>query len=319
MTLVIVAWDQQPLYEYLRWGFSTTAGVGVILDRRRWQRRKLAGSPEGPGRRVSSRRRQGVVSAEVRTRGFAIARSAEAHGPPAGAARFTLDESAGPEPAPPPQPAASWLTIVRPDRYDVMSGLQELFGEHGLFRPIWDRRLADRRAEARPVPTDRRRAERRRTPARIWTTLGFVVVRSGADPSSSAPPALPHDRLPTPAEAHVDRARPGADRAPVYPEAGDVVGVRTAVLVSRHDLERNYACRPVLDVRLSWAWRCGFCNTGVITPVEEDAFPEVGSTCPYCQAVVVEVSEPWWYRLRRGLRRVRRALRRRPEGGEDTG
>jgi hypothetical protein len=42
---------------------------------------------------------------------------------------------------------------------------------------LWDRRFAERRAGmGAPPGAERRRAERRRSPAGMWATLGFVIV-----------------------------------------------------------------------------------------------------------------------------------------------
>ena len=72
---IIVARDQQALYDYLRWGFSVVPNVEVILDRRLWRRRQPAGVP-GPGfeRRKGDRRRQPGMRAELLARGFVVVR-----------------------------------------------------------------------------------------------------------------------------------------------------------------------------------------------------------------------------------------------------
>ena len=71
--LIIVARDQQALYDYLRWGFSAVPNVEVILDRRLWHRRQPAGVP-GPGLERGDRRRQPGMRAEILARGFVVVR-----------------------------------------------------------------------------------------------------------------------------------------------------------------------------------------------------------------------------------------------------
>jgi hypothetical protein len=41
---------------------------------------------------------------------------------------------------------------------------------------LWDNRTNDRRKAAVPVPTDRRRSDRRQPPPFTWDTADFVVV-----------------------------------------------------------------------------------------------------------------------------------------------
>jgi hypothetical protein len=82
---LIVARDQQALYDYFRWGFAETPGIQVIRDRRLWTRRERAPeraqerAPEpreipDEQRRGSDRRRQPGMRAELLARGFVIAR-----------------------------------------------------------------------------------------------------------------------------------------------------------------------------------------------------------------------------------------------------
>jgi hypothetical protein len=80
---LIVARDQQALYDYFRWGFAETPGIQVIRDRRLWTRRERAperahgpAPPEVPDeqRRGNDRRRQPGMRAELLARGFFIAR-----------------------------------------------------------------------------------------------------------------------------------------------------------------------------------------------------------------------------------------------------
>lgn len=73
---LIVARDQQALYDYLKWGFSEARNVEVIRDRRLWKRRDNAPAQttELEQRRGNDRRRQGGMRAELLARGFVIAR-----------------------------------------------------------------------------------------------------------------------------------------------------------------------------------------------------------------------------------------------------
>ncbi len=72
--LLIVARDQQALYDYFKWGFATAAGVDVIRDRRLWKRRENGGAPEPEQRRGGDRRRQPGMRGELLARGFVITR-----------------------------------------------------------------------------------------------------------------------------------------------------------------------------------------------------------------------------------------------------
>lgn len=73
---LIVARDQQALYDYLKWGFSEAGNVEIILDRRLWKRRENADGQAAAldQRRGSDRRRQPSMRGELLTRGFVIAR-----------------------------------------------------------------------------------------------------------------------------------------------------------------------------------------------------------------------------------------------------
>lgn len=71
---VIVAHDQPDLYDYLMRSFQGVPGVEVIADRRRGERRHRIRSTAAERRRVD-RRRHPEVAAELRARGFAIART----------------------------------------------------------------------------------------------------------------------------------------------------------------------------------------------------------------------------------------------------
>ena len=73
--LIVVGRDQGELYEYFRWGFSQTAGVEVVLDRRLGERRdRRNGHAQPDDRRKSDRRRVAATRAELLARGFLIAR-----------------------------------------------------------------------------------------------------------------------------------------------------------------------------------------------------------------------------------------------------
>jgi hypothetical protein len=80
---LIVARDQQALYDYFRWGFAEVPSIQVIRDRRLWTRRERAPerAPEPAPRDApdeqrggSDRRRQPGMRAELLARGFVIAR-----------------------------------------------------------------------------------------------------------------------------------------------------------------------------------------------------------------------------------------------------
>ena len=77
---LIVARDQQGLYDYFRWGFAGTPSIQVILDRRLWIRRERAQDAQAreaqavaQQRRASDRRRQPGMRGELLARGFVIA------------------------------------------------------------------------------------------------------------------------------------------------------------------------------------------------------------------------------------------------------
>jgi len=83
---LIVARDQQGLYDYFRWGFAGAPSIQVILDRRLWIRRERAQKAHAQEaeaqeaqavaqqRRASDRRRQPGMRGELLARGFVIAR-----------------------------------------------------------------------------------------------------------------------------------------------------------------------------------------------------------------------------------------------------
>lgn len=82
---LIVARDQQGLYDYFRWGFAGTPNIQVILDRRLWIRRERVQDAQAreaqakeaqavaQQRRASDRRRQPGMRGELLARGFVIA------------------------------------------------------------------------------------------------------------------------------------------------------------------------------------------------------------------------------------------------------
>ena len=69
----------------------------------------------------------------------------------------------------------TYLAIVQRDRPDVFERLRRLIDEPEV-RFLWDRRQAERRAAWTPVGQERRRGDRRQSPASTWATLGFVIV-----------------------------------------------------------------------------------------------------------------------------------------------
>ena len=73
--LIVVGRDQADLYEYFRWGFGQTAGVEIVMDRRRGERRdRRDGQGPPDDRRKADRRRVAAARAELLARGFMIAR-----------------------------------------------------------------------------------------------------------------------------------------------------------------------------------------------------------------------------------------------------
>ena len=71
--LVVVARNQVPLCGYLRQQFSGDSDVEVILDRRRWERRRQIQACE-PERRRADRRRKPIRKEDLHAHGFAIIR-----------------------------------------------------------------------------------------------------------------------------------------------------------------------------------------------------------------------------------------------------
>lgn len=102
-TLIVVARDQQALYDYLRWGLSTARGIRVVLDQRLGERREPEPGPTtdaGAEQRRGSRRRQGSMASELRARGFVIVRD-DPRGRDGHAGRVAASPAQGrPSPAP---------------------------------------------------------------------------------------------------------------------------------------------------------------------------------------------------------------------------
>jgi hypothetical protein len=89
-----------------------------------------------------------------------------------------------------------YRVVLRRGRTEFLQGLQEQFpDELHLVRVIWDRRIQDRRVTARTVEVERRRGERRQTPALTWDTFGFVralqLPESGAARAAQSSSRLP--------------------------------------------------------------------------------------------------------------------------------
>ena len=71
------------------------------------------------------------------------------------------------------------LIVVRRGEEECFERLRGDFALDPSVRVIWDRRVATRRRQRRPVPNDRRQDDRRAAPPDSWTALGFVVAREG--------------------------------------------------------------------------------------------------------------------------------------------
>src|SRR5204862_7448830 len=71
------------------------------------------------------------------------------------------------------------LIVVRRGEQECFERLRRDFAMDPSIRVIWDRRVAARRRQRRPVANDRRQDDRRAAPADSWTALGFVVAREG--------------------------------------------------------------------------------------------------------------------------------------------
>jgi hypothetical protein len=70
----------------------------------------------------------------------------------------------------------TYLAIVQRDRPDMFERLHRMLVDEGDVRFLWDRRHTERRAAWDPVGQERRRGDRRQSPASTWATLGFVIV-----------------------------------------------------------------------------------------------------------------------------------------------
>jgi hypothetical protein len=89
-----------------------------------------------------------------------------------------------PAPSPRPTPASGFSSRATPLR---SGGSSTSSPPPACF--LWDRRQAERRAAWTPVGKDRRRGDRRQSPASTWATLGFVIV-----PSQEPEPVTREDR-----------------------------------------------------------------------------------------------------------------------------
>jgi hypothetical protein len=75
----------------------------------------------------------------------------------------------------------TFVAVVRRNQPDVFERLSRVIDEDEV-RLLWDRRQAERRAAWVPVSHDRRRGDRRRSPASTWVTLGFVIEPAQPEP-----------------------------------------------------------------------------------------------------------------------------------------
>jgi hypothetical protein len=94
------------------------------------------------------------------------------------------DEGVETEPA---LPRGAMRVVVQRGRREVYDALSIYWAQNRQMsvEMVWDRRVHERRAEARPVAAERRRAVRRRPPPEDWHTQGFLIV---VDPVRSDPP-----------------------------------------------------------------------------------------------------------------------------------
>jgi len=80
-----------------------------------------------------------------------------------------------------------WLIIVRRDQDRLYHHLRQAFESDPRVTVIKDRRHADRRRQAVPVGTDRRRSDRRLPPTvrekKIWQSLRFRLIHRDEDVS----------------------------------------------------------------------------------------------------------------------------------------
>jgi hypothetical protein len=90
----------------------------------------------------------------------------------------------------------TFLAVVQRDRPDVFDRLRRVIDQDEVCL-LWDRRRAERRAAWQPVGRDRRRGDRRRSPASTWSMLGFVIAPAepedvtGGAPGRVAPGSAP--------------------------------------------------------------------------------------------------------------------------------
>jgi transcriptional regulator of acetoin/glycerol metabolism len=69
------------------------------------------------------------------------------------------------------------LVIVRRDKFATFGLLAQVFASEPHVRLVWDRRVRERRREsAFTDPADRRRRDRRRTPATTWGSNDYLLV-----------------------------------------------------------------------------------------------------------------------------------------------
>lgn len=69
---------------------------------------------------------------------------------------------------------ATTVMIVRRGRDERHELLTQQFGASGV-EIIWDRRQGERRRRDDSVPENLRRADRRRPPPALWSTMDFLV------------------------------------------------------------------------------------------------------------------------------------------------
>ena len=73
--ILVVAKNQQSLFEYLRHDFSEDPDVEVVIDRRRADRRQAGPQDWTAERRQSDRRTRPALDDKLQTIGFAIVRT----------------------------------------------------------------------------------------------------------------------------------------------------------------------------------------------------------------------------------------------------
>ena len=97
--------------------------------------------------------------------------------------------------------------IVRRGQTERYRSLTETFGRDPINATVmWDRREHDRRRDARPSTSERRRRDRRAPLPSTWQTLDFVVAKpAAAVPSPTTPPAPTHEVHPADGDVLVRR------------------------------------------------------------------------------------------------------------------